>query len=182
MIFRKIIINFLCDLNNHYSFMDLAKLLYTKNITVFIPEHSNSSMMKNAFNEWQEKTNNQISFLFTDNEYNADINVEFTDTLDDISEHIGRTKLSMSISPDCRMVVLVNSTIIIPKYRNTDYHSINNKDTLYNVMLHEVGHSIGLKYHSRNKKSIMHAEVSEDCKITNEEIARLQKLYKFELD
>ena len=55
------------------------------------------------------------------------------------------------------------------------------KDAVFRVMVHEIGHSIGLLEHSQNPLSIMYdTKKSRNATITKEDLKDLYKLYGWE--
>lgn len=136
-----------------------------KNLTVNIPkDNSYSGMMQRAFKKWQDNSYGQLTFTFTD-EGDADIYVTFGDKTDgtdvgdladyDITIRGGSiVKAQINIVPDSK------------KYSN---------DMIYTVMLHEVGHALGLADSKRNL-GIMHTPVNEKQDIIPNDIIKLFRL------
>lgn len=167
----------------------------TKPIKVYIPGNSyTSKIMKNAFLQWQTRTNSTVwfSFLNESNKKDADITVHFVDNntyCGNISA-IGCTRMSINsdgffahndIFIAYKFVqelvgengIVVRKTYPIPAPQ------------LYRVMLHETGHAIGINTHSMNSKSIMYAYSLEDTnpneipqRLTKEDINYINHVYK----
>lgn len=158
-------------------------LRFWKEIEVYIPEHLNSELMKQAFNYWQKRTREEISFCYVNNAKGAVIEVKFVNTLDEnwCSTRRGWCYYEY-IKTSNGYKMITNTSIVIPKFEYGDIPL--KKDELYKIMLHEIGHALGLKQHSKNEKSIMYPYVDEDNKrdITNEELERLGKLYNIKFE
>ena len=167
----------------------------TKPIKVYIPGNSyTSKIMKNAFLQWQTRTNSAVwfSFLSESNKNEADITVHFVDnnTTCGNASAIGCTH--MSIKPDG--FYAHNDIYIAYKFVQElvgDNGVVARKTypipapQLYRVMLHETGHAIGINAHSTNPKSIMYAYSLEDTntkevpqRLTNDDLNYIYKVYK----
>lgn len=129
-------------------------------IKVYIPENDYAPMMKRAFQKWVEKCNGRLNFEYV-SEQPADIEVEFADKTDGTDGDIGSYSLTIKGG------AITNATIIIaPKPEE------NSNNLIYTVMLHEVGHALGLK-DSYRKLGIMSTPVNETQDIINTDILRL---------
>lgn len=135
------------------------------NLTVYIPKDNNySGMMQRAFQKWQDKSFKQLSFSYVEKKP-ADIEVTFPEKIEgtdagDIGEY------SLTIQGGS---IVKAEIYIVPdgkKYSN---------DMIYTVMLHEVGHALGLPDSVRNL-GIMHSPVNETQDIISNDIIRLFRL------
>lgn len=135
------------------------------NLTVYIPsDNSYSGMMQRAFQKWQDSSYKQLSFSFVE-KTPADIEVKFADKIEGTDDgDIGEYSLTV------RGGNIVGADItIVPdgkKYSN---------NMIYTVMLHEVGHALGLTDSKRNI-GIMHSPVNETQDIIPNDIIRLFRL------
>lgn len=129
-------------------------------IKVYIPQDTYSGMMKRAFQKWEEKCNGRLIFEYV-TELPADIEVEFSDKTDHTDGDIGSYALTIKGG------TITKATITMaPKPEE------NSNNLIYTVMLHEVGHALGLKDSSR-KLGIMSTPVVETQDIVNTDILKL---------
>lgn len=131
-------------------------------IKVYIPQDDYSSMMKKAFQKWEEGCNGRLIFEYIA-EPPADIEVEFAEKTDKTDGDIGSYSLTVKGG------AITNATITMapkPEY---------SKNLIYTVMLHEVGHALGLRDSSR-KLGIMSTPIVESQDIINTDILRLYHL------
>ena len=109
--------------------------------------------VKLAFEEWQNKTENFITFLFVDDPKVADIKCTFPDDFnkeikkDNTTYIAGYTKLNYDNSR------LQNASITLAT-TDTNNKYITRR-SVYLTAIHEIGHSLGIMGHSENKKDIM---------------------------
>lgn len=116
---------------------------------VFIPNDSNfSQLMKQAYGEWQAALGSKVMFGFAGNQTDASDVVVFAKSGSQGGIHQGG---------NCNYkfdgTTLVGSTITINAY-DKDGKPLP-KDYIYHVMLHEIGHSIGIMGHSTNPDDVM---------------------------
>ena len=135
-------------------------------------------MVKQGFEEWVTKTTGNIKFDYIKDEKFADINVIFQNmsTKEQIPLYeliVGQASVYHYEVNKIRKaeIFIVDRELITKRYLP--------KEELYCVIRHEIGHAIGLLKHSNDIKSIMHAEYDAEQKITNDDIERLRKIYKF---
>lgn len=141
-------------------------------IKVYIPGKSyTSQIMKNAFLQWQTRTNSAVLFTFLNDasQNEADITVHFVENNTYCGDAAAIGCTHMSTKPDG---FFAHNDIYIAYKFVQDYVGPNGVVTkkvypipapqLYRVMLHETGHAIGINTHSTNPKSIMYAYSLED--------------------
>lgn len=157
------------------GFFDIFAWENPKNIRVYIPEGTQySQIIKKCFSDWEEITQHNISFNYTNDKKIADIEVCFK-SLPNKSLHWGVTQ---KVKGYCDAVTKMLITVFL-----RDCHSgrILSKEELRAICLHEIGHAIGLWRHSFNKNSIMYSKLIDGIKqeILKEDVERLKKIYKF---
>ena len=129
-------------------------------IKVYIPEDSYQAMMQRAFQKWVDLSNGKFRFEYL-NEPPADIEVEFADKTDGTDGEIGSYSLTV-------MGGKIKKTTITIAPNPTQ----NSNNLIYTVMLHEVGHALGLNDTTR-KLSIMTTPITESQDISKTDILRL---------
>lgn len=193
---KKILILFVVVVLSVTSVFALSKPRWEERpIKVYIPGNSyTSKIMKNAFLQWQTRTNSAVwfAFLTAERQNEADITVHFVEnnTYCGDASAIGCTH-SMA-KPDGFYVH--NDIYIAYKFVQElvgDNGVVARKTypipapQLYRVMLHETGHAIGITMHSSNPKSIMYAYSLEDTsakevpqRLTNDDINFVNNIYR----
>jgi predicted Zn-dependent protease len=157
--------------NLTYSAENVNKWLYPKQIKTYIPpNHKRTEMMKHAFNEWSRKTNNNVVFRYVDTPQKAQIQVYFVKSIPNADREIGLTKYQFLSTGK-----MVFAQIYIAD-KTSSGRNLGN-DSVYTVMLHEIGHSIGLSEHSKNPKSIMYPTEDDVQEILSSDLKRLGGIY-----
>ena len=129
-------------------------------IKVYIQQDSYSDMMKRAFQKWVEKCNGRLKFDYVTNPP-ADIEVNFGDETDGTDGEIGSYALTIKGGNITKAQIT-----IAPNPEK------NSNNLIYTVMLHEIGHALGLHDSSR-KLGIMSTPVTENQDIINTDLLRL---------
>lgn len=152
------------------------KMIYT-----YIPQDNRlSGLMKDAFIHWTKITNEKIIFKFVSNPEKAQINVRFVKDASKSSnmEHaLGVTypKYIRTCRGNVCKTFLYHADIDIAN--NAPNGALLRNDSVYKIMLHEIGHAIGLG-HSNDYLSIMYFQKgSRNQSITKEDLATLAELY-----
>ena len=161
-------------------------------IKVFIPGDSyTSQLMRNAFLQWQTRTASAVWFIFVSNtkKDEADITVHFVDknTYCGSMSAIGCTHYRI----DSDGFYTHNDIYIASKSVTQlvgDDGTVATKTTVipsqqvYRVMLHEIGHAIGIAGHSRNPNSVMFTYSINDENIpqllTDEDLSFVYNVYR----
>jgi len=164
----------------------------TRPIKVYIPGTSyTSQLMKNAFLQWQTRTNAAVWFTFVsdDKQNDADITVHFVEknTYCGSLSAIGCTHYKVNsdgfyvhndiyiASKFVQQLVGDDGTVAT---KTTPIHS----EQVYRVMLHEIGHAIGIAQHSRNANSIMYKyslnDVNIPQRLTDEDLRFIYNVYR----
>ncbi len=157
-------------------------MIKTQGLKVYIPKKDMlSTTMQHAFMDWQRHTNGKFSFEFVGTKSTANIEVIFIESgMGDICKNgdaLGCTKYASAKTLYGNKRIL-GTKIYISIY---DMHGKPmTKNEVYTIMLHEIGHALGLE-HSKNPKSLMYAgtnsEMAEGQEILPEDVQTLYDLY-----
>lgn len=160
-------------------------LIKTQGLKVYIPPKDMlASTMKHAFMDWQRHTDGNFTFEFVGTKSTANITVIFIESgIGDIC-HNSKALGCCSFVP--ATTVHGNKRIMDVKI----YISVNDmngkpmtKNQVYTIMLHEIGHALGLN-HSQDKNSLMYkgtnSEMAEVQEIQPQDVKALYKLYGIE--
>lgn len=158
--------------------VNAAVLENPHNIAVYIPQDDDKTyLMKKAFEEWQNKTENNFVFQFVDDAQSSDIDVIFIEK--DLSNYCGNMNVLGCANKRYFGNNIVHSTIYIAKKRPKGLLLSNIQ--VYAIMRHEIGHSLGLK-HSEKSSDIMYpltnANISKRQDISKNDIKSLYELYE----
>lgn len=171
---KKLIITFLFFMITMPAALSFGygKWTYPTKIKTYIPpNHSRSVMMKHAFQEWSRKTNNKVIFVFSQNKSNAQIEVKFVSKIPNADREIGLTKITTTMGKK-----IIYADIYIADYTSNGKKLSN--DNVYTVMLHEIGHAIGLP-HSGDILSIMYPFEDDRQEIINKDLMMLYNIYSW---
>lgn len=140
--------------------------------TVYITQNPKMYIMKKAFGRWQSATNRFVTFKFVDNPNNADMSADFVEQLPGQAVGICRTEYKTLAGEPVEIlkadIQLANKNL---------YKRILTDDEYYRVMLHEIGHALGLP-HSEKLNSIMKQYSNEIINISIDDRKALKELYK----
>jgi len=150
-------------------------------LTYIPPEHKYTPLMKQAFAAWTKATNGKIVFKYIQNPAKAQIKVRFVKDAAAVSKMENALGVTYSkyqkrcLGTQCS-VYMYHADIDIAN--NAPNGGALLKDAVYRVMVHEIGHSIGLIEHSTNPLSIMYYQKkSRNATITNNDLKVLYNLY-----
>ena len=157
-------------------------LIKTQGLKVYIPQKDMlSTTMKHAFMDWQKHTGGNFTFEFVGTKSTANMEVIF------IESGMGTICRNDKALGCCSFVsaktVHGNKRILGVKIYISVYDMNGKpmtKNQVYTIMLHEIGHALGLK-HSKDKKSLMYegtnSEMAEVQEIQPEDVKTLYELY-----
>ena len=132
-------------------------------LKVYIQKDSYSDMMHRAFQKWIDKCSGRLKIEFVASSP-ADIEVNFAKETDKTDGDIG----SYSLTVKGGHITKAQITIAPNPEKNSN-------NLIYTVMLHEVGHALGLSDSTR-KLGIMSTPVTENQDIINNDIYKLFRL------
>lgn len=142
----------------------------TKIKTYIPPNHKRTISMRHACAEWSRMTQNKIVFVYVTSPSVANLVVEFVPTIPNADREIGLTRSSFTSSGK-----MVKAKIQIAD--KTSDGRVLGKDAVYTVMLHELGHAIGIGKHSDNPLSIMFPYEDDRQEILKSDIKTLANIY-----
>lgn len=143
-------------------------------IYVYIPSLGKySALMQRAFMAWEEKSDDLVRFKFVSKPSNANIVVKFVKTVKNCNSEFAVGCARMSL----RGGQYYHSQLEIALYNKASGNKLRPINNIYGVMLHEIGHAIGLE-HSLDPYSIMYAyDLPTLQYLTKEDIRLLYKKY-----
>lgn len=167
------------DFGDYYDQYNSARWENPGNIKVFINNsygrsYGKSYTYKQAFETWETAMNGVIHFYFVDSAQDADIVCEI---VDNIAPNVnGVTKYGNLTEKDGKKyfnkVYMQLSHINTMGAKNTD-------SIILTTALHEIGHALGIKYHSNSVNDIMYYEVHtyRTNTLSNRDINTLKRIY-----
>ena len=145
--------------------------MYPKQLRVYIPpNHKRTVMMKHAFAEWSRVTSGKLAFKYVPSPNVAKIKVIFVDKIPNADREIGLTRFNFSGSGK-----LLSANIFIAEKTSTG-RALGN-DSVYTVMLHEIGHAMGINRHSNDPLSIMYPYEDDAQEILKSDLKTLAEIY-----
>ncbi len=161
-------------------------------IKVYIPGNNyTSTLMKNAFLQWQTRTYSAVwfTFLSSDRQNEADITVHFVEKNTNCGNISAIGCAHYRVKPNG---FYAHNDIYIASKSVTqlvgDDGTVATKtevipaEQVYRVMLHEIGHAIGISEHSSNPNSVMYMYSMNDKNIpqllTDEDLKFVYNVYR----
>lgn len=128
--------------------------------------------VKNAFETWQVRSDDLVSFLFVAGGGQADINVEFTDDPAKLASPIEGAVTNFRDGNAGR----ISATTLILTRRDGKPISLSQ---MQSIALHEIGHALGINGHSSNSEDIMFMSVDKNqTTLSKRDVETLKALYK----
>ena len=161
------------DTGNYLTSLDKATKWYKMPIKVWIQPSAYRNYSINAFYEWQRKTQNMVSFQFVTNEKQGQIKVYFVDKVNGSvsEENIGLTTL--------KYIGDMNTSATIQILQRTDSNKMRSYAQIYPVVLHEIGHALGMHGHSSSSNDILYPNnYTNDVHLSNRDANTIKEIYK----
>lgn len=145
-------------------------------INVYIPNNAGnySKLMQQAFTTWERQSDELVRFSFVSKPSNANIEVVFVD-------HVENCNSPLAVG--CARSMLrggqfYKSILEIAMKQKTDANNYRPIENIYGVMLHEIGHALGLGHTIENPRSIMFPyDLPSLQYLTKEDLDLLYKKY-----
>ncbi|MBR5304725.1 MAG: matrixin family metalloprotease [Candidatus Gastranaerophilales bacterium] len=149
--------------------------LNPKNIKVYIEKSSKSHILENAFKIWDKALRNDMNFVFVSNQEEADICIDYTEKLNGNAVGVTYPKY-VKIQGK---IYLYKSKILIAKKDSIGF--IQSDAKLLKVVLHEIGHAIGIIGHSNSINDIMYPTTAstKNTSPSLRDVDTVNKLYGF---
>ena len=150
-----------------------ARWYNPKSIATYIEPNDKKPLMKQAFARWSKETNDKIVFVYVSNPEKAQIVVNFVKDASKTSNMKRAAGVTYHRSIGDRMLF---ARIEIAD--NAPNGAAFRKDAVYRIMIHEIGHAIGIFDHSPDRMIIMYfAKGSRNQDITPADLELLGKIY-----
>ncbi len=145
-------------------------------LNVYIEPKKQKVLAQKAFEQWQAKSNRLVNFNFVTSPANAQIWVDFKDSLETSSG--GESYIAGFSKPYYQGDNIIKSEIHI-LVSDPDTKKELEDDFITFSTLHEIGHTLGLKGHSPNENDVMSAVATEaKPALTQRDLNTLNIFYK----
>lgn|SRR5574344_358702 len=109
--------------------------------------------IQSAFVQWEKKSKEFVSFKFTNDIKNADIQIEFIPYVSSDKNKEGEYSVAYT-TPDINGEILEHMSLKFYKTNILNLPFTTNE--IYGTALHEIGHTLGIMGHSETKGSVMY--------------------------
>lgn len=137
--------------------------------TYIPPNHPRTEMMKHAFAEWTKLTERKFVFRYVTSPNTAHIRVHFVEQIPNADREIGLTKFRFINRK------MTHAQIYIAEKTSKGKQLGDN--AVYTVMLHEIGHAMGINKHSNNPLSVMYPTENDVQEILKSDLETLAEIY-----
>lgn len=152
--------------------------LNTKGLKVYIPPKDMLTItMTHAFQEWQRKTNNYFTFEFVGTKSTANIEVIFMDGgIPEVCNDDGALGCTRTLITENHLGKRIRKATVYISRKSNNGRIMSNTQ-VYTIMLHEIGHALGLN-HTKEPTSIMFAGTNQSMAVKQEiQVSDLNLLY-----
>lgn len=159
--------NYIKDANTTYGFKAMP-------VKVFIDNQYYKFMTQKAFHTWQRASDDLVSFEFVTDEKDADLKINFK-TTPATDNAYGYSTFRVN----SKTKFIIDSTIEIYLFDPTSNTYLPDK-MVYSVLIHEIGHSLGIAEHSNNQNDVMKESspnLNRELVVTNRDINSLRIIY-----
>lgn len=154
---------------------DATPWLKPYNIRVYIASNTGKEyVLKSAFQQWDDATHKLVNFSYVNSQDQADIVIKFVENYDTNALGLTRYKdYSTSVKK------YLKKAEVEVALKNPGGGSFDDKQLL-SVSLHEIGHALGIRGHSKNKTDIMYFsdESYRHGQISKRDVNTLKKIYR----
>jgi hypothetical protein len=153
------------------------KIVWQKPYSIKVYVASNTGkeyILKRALSIWDKELYSIVNFTYVNKEEDADMILKLVSSLDE--DKAGVTKTSYVIINGKKYLHKANVEVALKTPVGGNFTDIN----LLSIALHEIGHSLGLNYHSGNLNDIMYysTESYKNSSLSRRDVNTIRELYK----